>query len=153
MVHGFQSNSSSFAAPHEFLQRILEFNRSQNWFTQQRLHKKPLSSMIERHGFLMFLAICPKISLKPSHFLHMFCIFCWQELTSFSRQMDMLLPLVMAAWRCKLVRDAAVIFLGLVLLLLGQDLSMRDSSEWLVSCPKFAQNTWVDVFWCPIRQV
>ena len=70
MVHGFQSNSSSFAAPHEFLQRILEFNRSQNWFTQQRLHKNPLSAMIERHGFLMFLAICPKISLKPSHFLH-----------------------------------------------------------------------------------
>eukprot|EP00435_Cladocopium_sp_Y103_P034044 s582_g8.t1 len=34
------------------------------------------------------------------------------ELTSFSRQMDMLLPLVVAAWRCKLVRDAAVIFLG-----------------------------------------
>ena len=44
--------------------------------------------------------------------------------------MDMLLPLVVAAWRCKLVRDAAVIFLGLVLLLLGQHLS-RDSSEWL----------------------
>lgn len=124
-VHAAGATSDgSFAAPHEFLQRILVFNRSQNWFTQQRLHKNHLSSMIERHGFLMFLAICPKISLKPSHFLHIFCIFCWQELTSFSRQMDMLLPLVMAAWRCKLVRDAAVIFLGLVLLLLGQDLSM-----------------------------
>lgn len=55
--------------------------------------------------------------------------------------MDMLLPLVVAAWRCKLVRDAAVIFLGLVLLLLGQDLSMRDSSELPAPCPKFAQDT------------
>lgn len=41
------------------------------------------------------------------------------ELISFSRHLDMLLPLFMAAWRCKLVRDATVIFLGMAILLSG----------------------------------
>mmetsp|Transcript_59712 Transcript_59712/g.142441 ORF Transcript_59712/g.142441 Transcript_59712/m.142441 type:complete len:476 (-) Transcript_59712:107-1534(-) len=40
-----------------------------------------------------------------------------QELTSFSRQLDMLWPLVCAAWRCVLVRNAVVTSLGVILMI------------------------------------
>ncbi|CAK9053355.1 unnamed protein product [Durusdinium trenchii] len=42
-----------------------------------------------------------------------------QELVSWSQRVDMLLPLVLAAWRCKLLRDAAAMMVGLGLVIAG----------------------------------